>query len=79
MTITEAVILRIDELLEQRNMTRKQLIAKSGLPAGTLASLYKKLAKSVNLATVFALAKGFDMKIEEFVEHEAFKNVEVKP
>ncbi|MBE7088405.1 MAG: helix-turn-helix transcriptional regulator [Clostridiales bacterium] len=79
MTITEAVLIRIEELLRERNMTKRQLIEKSAIPAGTMASLYKKLAKSINLVTLYALARGFDMKISEFVNHEAFLNVEVKP
>ena len=79
MTITEAVLIRVEELLKEKNMTKKQLIEKSGIPVGTMASLYKKLAKSINLVTLYALAGGFDMKIHEFVDHDAFLNVEVRP
>lgn len=77
MTITEAVIIRINGLLKERNMTKQQLINKSGVPIGTLSSLYKKLAKSVNLSTLFALARGFEMSATEFLSHEIFNDIQV--
>lgn len=77
MTITEAVISRINQLLVEKEMTKEELIQNSGLHVSTLESIYKKLSKSVNLSTVFTLAKGFGMSACEFLNNEVFQQVEV--
>lgn len=78
MTITEAVVFRIDQLMAENSMTKRELIERSGLPVGTVASLYKKLAKSVNLSTVFLLAKAFEITVTEFLNDEVFETVVVE-
>lgn len=78
MTITEAVIFRIERLMAENSMTKRELIERSGLPVGTVASLYKKLAKSVNLSTVFLLAKAFGITVTEFLNDEVFDSVVVE-
>lgn len=77
MTITEAVIIRTDCLLKEHKMTKKELAEKSRLSVGTIASIYKKLAKSVNLSTVFALARAFGLSVNEFLNDEIFDDVNI--
>lgn len=77
MTITNAVILRINKLLAEHNMTKRQLARGGGLSEGTIASIYKQIAKGVSLTTVFAIAQGFGMSVAEFLDDELFNSVEI--
>lgn len=77
MTITNAVILRINKLLAEKKMTKRRLARESGISEGTIASIYKQIARGVSLSTVFAIASGFEMTPAEFLNDELFENVEI--
>ncbi|MGN0814585.1 MAG: helix-turn-helix domain-containing protein [Candidatus Coproplasma sp.] len=77
MTITNAVILRINKLLAEKKMTKRKLAREGGLSEGTIASLYKQIAKGVSLTTIFAIAKGFNMTAAEFLDDELFNQIEL--
>lgn len=77
MTITNAVILRIDQLLEENGMTKRQLRIKGGLAQGTLASIYKQIAKGVSLSTVHSIARGFGMTMSKFLDDEVFVHLDI--
>ncbi len=67
MTLTQAVIARTNDLLKERKMTKRQLSKSANLSEGTLASIYKQLAKSVTLGTLHSLCKGFGVTMVEFL------------
>lgn len=77
MTITKAIILRVNKLLEERGMTKSQLARRGGLSAGTLASIYKQIAKGVSLTTVYGIARGFGMTMSEFLNDDLFGSIEI--
>ncbi len=68
MTLTQAVIARTNDLLKERKMTKRQLTKAANLSEGTLASIYKQLAKSVTLATLHSLCTGFGITMVEFLD-----------
>ena len=72
MTLTQAVIARTNDLLKERKMTKRQLTKAANLSEGTLASIYKQLAKSVTLNTLHALCVGFGITMVEFLDCEYF-------
>ncbi len=72
MTLTQAVIARTNDLLKERKMTKRQLTRAAKLSEGTLASIYKQLAKSVTLGTLHALSVGFGITMVEFLDCEYF-------
>lgn len=78
MTITNAVIQRINKLLAERKMTKRQLARNGGLSEGTIASIYKQIAKGVSMSTVFAIARGFKMTAAEFLDDELFRNLDIE-
>ncbi|MCD8205395.1 MAG: helix-turn-helix transcriptional regulator [Clostridia bacterium] len=73
MTLTQAVIARTNDLLIERKMTKKQLAKAANLSEGTLASIYKQLAKSITLATLQSICNGFGMSMIEFLDCSYFK------
>ena len=72
MNISQAVALRISELLKTNNMTQYKLEQKTGISHDTIKSIMKGKAKGVNLKTVIAIADGFDMTISEFLNNSLF-------
>ena len=73
MNISQAVALRVAELLRKNNMTQYRLEKEIGLPHETLKSIMKEKTKGVNLKTIIALAYGFNMTVSEFLDCDYFK------
>ncbi len=78
MTITNAVIFRINQLLKDRKMTKRQLAQSGGISEGTLASVYKQIARGVSLKTIYAISKGFSMTMAEFLDDDVFRQIEIE-
>ena len=72
MNISEAVAIRIRELLKEKKLTQYKLEQNSCLSHDTVKSIMKGKAKGVNLKTVIAIADGFGMTVCEFLDSELF-------
>ena len=72
MNISEAVAIRIRELLKEKKITQYKLEQNSCLSHDTVKSIMKGKAKGVNLKTVIAIADGFGMTVCEFLDSELF-------
>ncbi len=72
MTISQAVVSRVENLLRQKGLTAYKLIQLSTLPKETYKSLMKGKTKSVDLKTVFSLCSGFNISIQEFFNDPIF-------
>lgn len=72
MNISQAVALRIRELLKEKNMTQYRLEQNACLSHDTVKSIMKGKANGVNLKTVIALADGFAITVSEFLNSELF-------
>ena len=79
MNISQAVALRIKELLKEKNMSQYKLEHKACLSHETVKSIMKGKAKGVNLKTVIAIADGFDMTVSTFLDNDLFlyQNLEI--
>ncbi|MDE6585520.1 MAG: helix-turn-helix transcriptional regulator [Clostridia bacterium] len=78
MNVSQAVAKRIEMLLKERNMTQYRLEQKSGVLHGSLACIMNGRNKTVTLSTVYMIAKGFDMTIVEFLNHDIFLSDEIE-
>lgn len=72
MTVTNAVALRIEKLLRQKNMTQYRLEKNSGIQHGSLQCIMNGRSKTVTLSTVIMIARGFDMSLIEFLSDDIF-------
>ena len=72
MTLSQAVALRIKQLLKEQNLTQYKLEQKACLSHDTIKSIMKGKAKGVNLKTVILIADGFDMNVSEFLNNSLF-------
>lgn len=81
MTVNDAVAKRIAMLLQEKNMSQYRLEQNSGIQHGSMQCIMNGRNKTVTLSTVILLAKGFDMTLTEFLDHDLFKyeNLEFDP
>lgn len=78
MNLNEAVAIRINELLNKKNMTRYRLEQNSGILHGSMDQILQNKNKTVTLTTVYRLARGFDMTVLEFLDADIFRNEEIE-
>ena len=67
MKISEAVALRIKELLKERKWTLYELEKESGVLHGTMSNILYGRNKGVTLAVVIQISKGFGITYQEFL------------
>ncbi len=72
MNISQAVALRILELLKEKNISQYKLEHNACISHDTIKSIMKGKAKGVNLKTIIAIADGFNMKVCEFLNSPLF-------
>lgn len=72
MNISQAVAIRINELLKLNNITMYKLEQITGVSHDTLKSIMKGKAKGVNLRTIVAVADGFNMSASQFLNSPLF-------
>lgn len=70
--ISEAVTIRLRELLDERGMTVYKLERKSAVSHDTLKSIMKGKTKGVNLKTLIALSDGLGITVCEFLNSDLF-------
>ena len=72
MNISQAVTIRIKELLKEKNLTQYRLEQNTGLSHDTIKSIMKGKAKGVNLKTLILISEGFGISISEFLNVDLF-------
>lgn len=72
MNISQAVALRIKELLKEKNLTQYRLEQNAGIAHDTIKSIMKGKAKGVNLKTIIAISDGFGITASDFLNSEMF-------
>lgn len=72
MKLTDAVILRIEQLCIEHNMNKYQLFKASGVPQSTLTSIKKKRSNSVKISTLYSICEGFGISLADFFNSPLF-------
>ena len=67
MKISEAVALRIKELLKEHKMTLYKLEKASGVLHGTMSNIMYGRNKGLTLAVLIQISKGFGIPYQEFL------------
>ena len=70
--VNHALVLRINELLKEKNMTRYKLAMESGVSHSTLKNIMHETVKDNLLSTTILLASGFDMTVSQFLDSPLF-------
>ena len=72
MTVNDAVVNRIKQLLIEKNMSQYRLEQLSGIQHGHMQWIMSGKSKTVTLSTVMMLAYGFGMTVVEFLDNDMF-------
>lgn len=73
MTINDAVAMRTLKLIKQRNITQYRLEQDSGILHGAMDRILLSKNKTVTLTTIYRLARGFNMTIQEYLDDDVFR------
>lgn len=78
MELSEAIVLRIKQLLKEKNMKTYDFSIKSGVPRSTISLFLSRETKTIRLENLLYLCEGFGIELKDFFNDEVFKNVEAK-
>ncbi len=73
MTINDAVAMRTVKLMHSRGITQYRLEQDSGIFHGAMDRILGSKNKTVSFTTIFKLARGFGMTVEEFIADDVFR------
>ena len=76
MTVGEACRIRIEELLNERNITLNKLAIISGITQSTLNNIISGRNKSTTVSTVKKICDGIEISITDFFTSPIFENLE---
>ena len=76
MTIAEAVIKRIYELVDERQLTINKISTISGVTQSTVSDIVNGVTSNVKIATIKKLCDGLDISIREFFDSPLFDDLE---
>lgn len=72
MKVREAVVQRLREILDDRNITLYQLQKNSGVPQGTFLTIFYGDRKGINLTTLLILIQSLNITPKEFFDSKLF-------
>ncbi len=73
MTINDAVAMRIIKLMRSKGITQYRLEQDSGIFHGAMDRILQGKNDTVSFTTIFRLARGFNMSVEEFINDDVFR------
>ena len=76
MHIKEAIVYRLKEICNNRNIKYNELATRSGVTPSTVYSMMEPDRKDLSVITVKKLCDGLDITITEFFDDDIFKFLE---
>ncbi len=77
MNTNDVVAKRIKQLLKERHLTQYKLEQKSCVYHGAMNRILTGKNQGITLATVYKIARGFDMTVSEFLGDEMFNSEDI--
>ena len=76
MTISEAVIKRLFELCNERQITINKLSTISGVTQSTVSDIVNGITASARMDTIKKLCDGFEISVRQFFDSPLFDDLE---
>lgn len=76
MDISEAVVLRLNELCAQRSITINRLATLSAVTQSTVSDFMRGSTKNIGIITLKKLVDGLDLTITDFFDSDLFRNLD---
>ena len=77
MSLAEAIALRVEQLLKEKNLTQYKLYKLSGVSQSSISEIRSKKNKAPNLYIIYELAQGFGISLYEFFNADYFKGFNI--
>ena len=74
MKLEQAITKRIYALCEERNISPNKLATLSGMPAGSLKSIFYGKSKNPGTRTILDLCQALDITLYDFFDDDLFKD-----
>ena len=74
MKLEEAITKRIYSLCEQNNISPNKLATLSGLPAGSIKSIFYGKSKNPGTRTILDICQGLNITLYDFFNDDLFKD-----
>lgn len=78
MQLSEAIVQRIDYLLDKENMSLYNLCMRAGIPYSTLNGFMNGRTTIIRLETLLHVCEGFNITLEKFFADKKFIDVEAE-
>ena len=76
MTIAEAVVKRLYELVDERQLTINRISTISGVTQSTVSDIVNGVTSNVKIATIKKLCDGLEISVREFFDSPLFDDLE---
>ncbi len=78
MNTNDVVAKRIWQLLNERNLSQYKLEQKSCVYHGAMNRILTGKNKGITLATIYKIARGFNMTVDEFMNDDIFRSEDIE-
>lgn len=76
MFLKDAIVLKINNLCDEKNITINKLCTICGITQSTLANLKARPKTNVSTITVLRICRGLDISLSDFFADPIFNNIE---
>ena len=78
MTVNDAVVKRISDLLEEKGISQYRLEKNAGILHGSMQCIMGGRNKTVTLSTIILISKGLGMTAAQFLDDAIFSSEEIE-
>lgn len=78
MELSQAIRIRITNLIEERNLNISKLSTMAGISRATLSKFLSGQRKYLRIDIIEYICEGLNMKLKEFFDDEIFDNIEME-
>ena len=78
MEFSDLIALKIQELMDEQNLTIYKLESKSGVYSSTIAMFLTRKTKTIRLENLLFLCEGLNVSLSDFFADKRFKDAEAK-
>ncbi len=76
MVISDAIRLRINELLKENNITAYKLSYLAGMSSSVISDCKRGKVKEPTISSLIHICEGLEIQLKDFFDSEVFKDVE---
>lgn len=78
MDLSQAIRIRITNLIEERNINVSKLSTMAGISRATLSKFMSGQRKYLRIDIIEYICEGLNMKLKEFFDDKVFENIEIE-